>query len=340
MKKHIAFTLGIFCLLLGCNNGLSVTSISTDSKALEQGEVLFSKNNNSYLYDIQITDSYFVLLDSKSDTVLQVYPKQKEYDLYKYGCRENSKDQLYNPYFTNSDSRNKKEVDQFSVVDNNLYIKLISLSGENGEISVRTASSPLSNIHSANYNLTDKEIYATPIHNNKQYPFYYYNLDSGYFWVDAAPSITKEIPAIPTALVCNLCINENNQSIVSAYRFTNQVQFCNLKGDLKGICKLGNDTQLPICLDNEKLDIVNSTKCFTDIYGTAEYVYCLYDGSTDFSAPSKILVFTWNGKHVETWQADRNLRAIAIDKNDTYILAIAANGQGEQNILRYALSDL
>ena len=84
-----------------------------------------------------------------------------------------------------------------------------------------------------------------------------------------------------------------------------------------------------------EIDIRNTTKCFTYIYGTPQYVYCLYDGSSDFTAKSQIVVFQWNGKYIATWEADRYLQAIAVDKNDKYILAISSNKNDGQDIVKY-----
>ena len=55
--------------------------------------------------------------------------------------------------------------------------------------------------------------------------------------------------------------------------------------------------------DRDEIDVRNTPKCFTYICGTPQYVYCLYDGSSDFTAPSKIVIFQWNGKHIATCNA-------------------------------------
>jgi len=86
------------------------------------------------------------------------------------------------------------------------------------------------------------------------------------------------------------------------------------------------------------VDVLQSEKCFTAIAGSPQYVYCVYNGSNDFNTLSKIFVFKWNGKHVATWQVDRNCRTIAVDKNDKYLIAISSRSDGGQDILKYDLT--
>lgn len=78
-------------------------------------------------------------------------------------------------------------------------------------------------------------------------------------------------------------------------------------------------------------------KHFIHISGTSKYIYCLYDGTSDFSANSIILILDWNGKQKAILQADRNLRTIAIDQSNQILLGISSRKDGGEDILEYKL---
>lgn len=90
-------------------------------------------------------------------------------------------------------------------------------------------------------------------------------------------------------------------------------------------------------ITNKHLDAEQSKKCFIDICSSDQYVFCLFDGSTDFTGNSVIYVFDWNGKHKATLQADRNLRKIATEKSGKYLLALSPNDQGGRDVVKYDL---
>ncbi|WP_455628556.1 hypothetical protein [Parabacteroides chinchillae] len=334
--KHIYLLIGTVCIFFisACNHPSGNLVINTNVRLLDNSSVLFTKDCNSYLYDIQITDSYIVVLDSKSDSVMQVHTLKDSQPADIFCLRNGDNNRLISPQFVQSDYRSKNVGNQLSVVDNGIYLKDITLS--NTGININSIILDRRLRKSVDYNITSKEIYAVPITDYKKFCFYFYNSDSGYYWVDTPPAIIKDMPKVSMALINNLCVNETSKSIVSAFRFTNYVTFYDLQGNIKTNYKFGEQTFIPFQSEN-KIDVINSVKCFTSIYSTSKYVYCLYDGSTDFTASSKILVFKWNGKHVKTWQVDRNLRCLAVDKNNRYLYAISSNPAGGQDILRYAL---
>lgn len=313
-------------------------SITTKSKMLPDVEILFSKNDNYYLYDLKITDNFYLFLDERSDTVLRIYKQNNILHTHNSLCRNSEKDQLWMPLFTKEVHPEFKNTDYAFLVDNNMYYKNISLSTNNNKVEINVLKLlKQKNMFSRDFNITTKETYAIPVSRSTKSPFYLFNPDSGYYWVDPSPSIEKVMPKDVLSYTNTICLNESQNTIVSAYRFTNYVSFYGLDGTLKTTVKFGETPIIPIVNpDRDEIDIRNTPKCFTYICGTPQYVYCLYDGSSDFTAPSKIVIFQWNGKHIATCQADRNLQAIAVDKDDKYILAIASNYNG-QDIIKYHL---
>ena len=92
-------------------------------------------------------------------------------------------------------------------------------------------------------------------------------------------------------------------------------------------------------ISNKYLDAEQSKKCFIDICSSEQYVFCLFDGSTNFTGNSVIYVFDWEGKQQAVLQADRNLRKIATEKSGEYLLALSPNGQGGRDVIKYSLKN-
>ena len=97
------------------------------------------------------------------------------------------------------------------------------------------------------------------------------------------------------AYLPNLCVNERQNSVVAALRFFNQIDFYDLKGTYQRSFTYGKEPIVPLLKKNDtQVDVLGTTKCFIDIFGTDQYVYCLYDGSADFSNLSTLLVLSWD----------------------------------------------
>ena len=59
--------------------------------------------------------------------------------------------------------------------------------------------------------------------------------------------------------------------------------FYDLKGTYQRSFTYGKEPIVPLLKKNDtQVDVLGTTKCFIDICGTDQYVYCLYDGSVDF----------------------------------------------------------
>ena len=120
-------------------------------------------------------------------------------------------------------------------------------------------------------------------------------------------------------------------------RFVNLILFYDLEGSLTQVTSFGKSKILPLQKGENQVDVINSTKCFIDIYGTPKYVYCLYNGASDFSKASTIVVFKWDGTHISTLKSDRFLRNIAVDKDDNYVVALASRSDGGTDVVKYKL---
>ena len=50
------------------------------------------------------------------------------------------------------------------------------------------------NMFSRDFNITTKETFGIPISRDTKCPFYFFNPDSGYYWVEPFPALEKKMP--------------------------------------------------------------------------------------------------------------------------------------------------
>ena len=140
------------------------------------------------------------------------------------------------------------------------------------------------------------------------------------------------------AYLPNLCVNERQNSVVAALRFFNQIDFYDLKGTYQRSFTYGKEPIVPLLKKNDtQVDVLGTTKCFIDIFGTDQYVYCLYDGSADFSNLSTLLVLSWDGQLKKRLNFDRSIKRIAVDPSDRFLVALALDESGALDVVKYLL---
>lgn len=330
----IIYILSIF--LLSCDKKvIAFNSLDANLMKLSHPKTVLIKNKNTYIYDLNVIGPYIALWDNKSDTVMQIIYKDSINKNVTSIYKKFGENNLWNPKVTKEVK--DKNINSFFVIDNNMNIKQIHIKKDS--VKIQEFNKFNTPELSSNYNITKKELYAVPSYDiNIASPFYFYNNDDGFFRVDPDKHISSILPFAGVAYTCNLCVNEKMNTAVSAYRFTNAVSFYNLEGILSNTFILGKTIFSPILKKNKKeINITSSTKYFIHIYGTLQYVYCLYSGSNDFSSHSRILVFDWTGKYIKSWISDRALRVIAIDENDKHMFAISSDNEGKQSVLKYTL---
>lgn len=298
------------------------------------GELYWHIDSLYPIQDLKIKRDYLITIHANCDTILQIRDINTPDKLYDYVLYGKAEGELIKPLFVKNNPVSEASTDELWIVDNYSYLKKIKLSGAEKQKMSITALPGYED--SKDYNISTKEIYATPLSPQKFYSYFFFNPDSGYYWVDnhAMNDLSPEYVGYLT----NLCINEKHESVVSAYRFSNEVQFYDMAGNLNRTFVVNDSLILPKTYpDNQhsecNIDIANTPKCFVDIYGTDEYVYILYDGSIYFSNPSTIYVFEWNGRLSTILKSPKNFKKIAIDETHGYVYGIVNEG-GNQYIMK------
>lgn len=346
MKQFLYLLAGLL-FFASCNkqknkDGIHTYKASTKITAQLSGDVVFAGNSTYNYYDIAITDDYYAFLDYYSDTILQVR-KKSDFSLHQIGPRERNTFSTAYPTFTKYDYVNHKN--RISIWDNESYLlKRIDLDQNQTTPMISIDSIPMTDFVSWNANtnccITSKELYAVSFIPSKPQVFFSSNKITGEYAVPGYPPITVPIPegVLKQAYNSDLVVNEEKGVIVAALRFIDCINFYDLNCDMTSSISFADYYTIPVAdITNTYLDAENSKKCFIDICCSDKYVFCLFDGTTDFTGNSIIYVFDWQGKQKAVLQADRNLRKIATEKAGDYLLALSPDEEGGRNVIKYNL---
>jgi hypothetical protein len=294
---------------------------------------LWKKATDIPLYtDVEITDSYYVFTYYENEGLLHIYDKSNP-------SHKREATGFVSVEFVKSNTRYPSENDDVWIIDSKRRLKQLRCEKDSLTV-VRDIALPTSLNRSTDYNLTTNELYGVPGAGERNKAFYLFHPDSGYYWVDMYGPDKKVYTKNNIACYANLLVHEERGSIVCAYRFFNKIQFFDLKGNITKDISYGKDRIEPKDNPVELSNFKDNLKCFIDIYATDQYVFCVYDGSYDYTNLSKIMIFKWDGTHVKTWQTDRIIKSIAVDKQHSYLLAITANELTGRDIVRYKLDKL
>ena len=338
MKKYFYYFIAVIILSACGDSGKIRVKEIPESKYESITSVIWQKaDSGRFYYDLRATESYFTFLDDKSDTIIRIYKRDNPHELYNYFVTK-ERNILDNKFqFLKTNTRNSTNENQLWIIENNISIRTINPENSAEELLSAPASFPFKNLPlSVDFNLTKDEILAAPLSDSYRYnsPYYLYHPDSGYIRAEIHKHPDIKYPKVSLAYLTCLTVSEEANSAVSAQRFMNDVLFYDLRGNLRSVATFGKGHIIPEIKD-KTVDMDNSTKFFIYIFGTKKYVYCLYDGTTDYTANSKIIVFDWQGKHIKTYQADRCLKQIVVNETDTEIIALAANEQYGRDVVRY-----
>lgn len=347
--KQLCFFLACLASFISCKDAktkgaFELQKVSTEATGEIRGEVILPAAGIRNYYDVAITDDYFAFMDYDSDTLLQVVRKS-DLSLTRIGLRERDTFRISYPSFAKYDFKNKGKKNAITIWENELSrLNRIDLDSNPSGSIVTPDTIPLISVSQSaectNSCITQHDTYSVAFNPGKPSVFFSWNPSNGQYRVPPYPEIDVPMPndVRNRAFASDLVVNEEKGVIVAALRFINSVQFYNLNCDRTQAVSFGDYYIVPIAdITGEHLDGERSTKCFIDVCSSDQYVYCLYDGSTDFTNNSLIYIFDWNGKHQDTLQTDRSLRKIATDKSGKYILGLAANLEGGRDVVKYTL---
>ncbi|MDR2406789.1 MAG: TolB-like 6-bladed beta-propeller domain-containing protein [Bacteroidales bacterium] len=324
MKKTVFF---IFIIILSCSKKQdeNTYSISDEHEYEVKSEIVFAaegKDSLNYFYDIAIIDSFVIVTDIVSDTLVRIYKNMNFKNCLFKGLKGNGNSDFLSPAFIN------KAIDYDTIVIfdiNSRRLKYIEIDSNN-KISIIKSEFLYKTIpYMDEFNETENYIAGIDVNDGK---VFIYNKNSQYLnKIDNYPDANKEYDEERSISLyhCRITVNEKRQSLCSALRSINCINFYNLEGERKKTIYIGKKLHFPqshpIFVDfaHEKIN-------FDGISGTSDYVYCLYRGikSRDSTTDVKIFVFNWEGEHITTIKTDGNIFKITADKNNEYLLGLSA----------------
>lgn len=336
MTKRIIVAALLFVFLVACEKKPLSYQVAEMESAISC-EIWEKADGKTVFTDLALTDSYVVLTEYADGKRLHIYRKDHPAEAFVCGMQEKEGKEFSFLEFVKSNSRYPAGGDDVWMVGDKRGLLQIRCGMDSLPVlQAYTLSGELARSH--NYNIAKDELYGIAGTGNKNNAFYFFRPDSGYYWVAMYGAKNNKYKKNNYAYSANLIVNEKAKAIACAYRFFNKVQFFDLRGEINRDILYGKAPVAPADKEIRPSNFTENLKCFIDICASDHYVYCLYDGSYDYTQQSKILVFDWKGNHIKTLQTDRNIKKIAIDKKDSRIMAIAANEEGGRDIVSIKLS--
>lgn len=290
------------------------------------GETLFAVGDGDYYYDLAMTDSFYVFLDLRSDSLVHVYSRFDATLQYKI-CATGNQHRYTQAVLAKTNHENK-------LLLINQEAEELVLDQDPQKARLKSEAREMPSIRSINYNLTTAEVIASPIVRNKGRMFYSY-ADGRYSWFTPNQPVDS-LKKYNNAFVANMLVNEKKNTAVAALRFLNLIEFYDLNGRCIKSTILGDRLIYPETNEmGQTVDTVNTLKHIVDIAGTDNYVYCLYDGTAAYSQQTQLMVFDWQGKHQATFDLHKGIRKLAVDPAGKWLIGIAHDGDEKQEIILY-----
>lgn len=341
--KIPSFYLILVFFFFACSEEKEFTSETVSAQPMQSlsGEVFLHGNSLSNYESLCIRDALLGLLDNRSDTVLQVFGLKDAMRVFA-GTEINhpvgSLSFIHTPGLRRDAAFLVMENDTKQVWDISFRSKkdpLLVWEKASLPFSLEMTKLP----RSYDYYVTPTGIYAADSYPERIGGFYCYQPDKKFVFPKTHDYITSEAAHSLESYRVYISVNDACDRICAASRYTNTIHFYYVKtnAQFKRV-QLGEELIEPFySTEINRVDPERSRKCFTEVYGTKRYVYCLYSGSTDFSAPSLIAVFTWDGKFVRTFQLDRPLSTFTMDEKDDFLWGISRNQNGGTDVVKYKI---
>ncbi|MDL2245021.1 TolB-like 6-bladed beta-propeller domain-containing protein [Parabacteroides sp. OttesenSCG-928-J18] len=340
MKKIVLFVVSLLICFSCQKKGNDTVSLKIDCRLT--GEVLLAGGNHCRFHDLAIVGDYYIFLSNQGDTLISVYSRH-DMSFIGAGMQEGEPSVRLYPSFVHYNYAEREEKNRISVWNNTLRrIDQYDLRKTDDTVFTPVASTSFDKkmIESRFPLITEEETYAVGLTPNPGTIFFSFHPRTGFYHVPAYPLIPhldyRRTRSNPHASA--ICVNEEKGVIVAAARYINIVNFYDLNGDMIKPMPYGDSFIFPeFDPSGEVHNVEKSIKCFLDISCSMNYVYCLYDGSSNYSTLSTILVFNWEGMHIRNLQVDRSIRNLQVDADDRYLITLAENEEEGRDVVRYKL---
>ncbi|MDR1121509.1 MAG: TolB-like 6-bladed beta-propeller domain-containing protein [Dysgonamonadaceae bacterium] len=118
-----------------------------------------------------------------------------------------------------------------------------------------------------------------------------------------------------------LCANPGSNFFAHGSEFCDNLEFFMTQKEQSRLLKKYETYDTTVEFREQRLTITDNTvKSYAWAYGTEQYCYFLYCGSTQAESIGKklfknhVIVFDWSGNHVKTFETDMNIQTFCIDE--------------------------
>jgi hypothetical protein len=338
--RETAIQILIVILLISCSKKQDENTyhISEKPEYEVKSEIVFAaegKDSLNMFYDLAIIDSFVVVTDMVSDTLVRIYKNINFENCLFKGLKGNGNSDFLSPTLIN------KAIDYDTTVIyeiNSRRRKTVYINKNNKLENIRSEFLDKKIPYMDEFNETENYIAGIDVDDGK---IFIYNKNSQHLnKIDNYPDANREYDKerLISLYYCRMTVNERKQSLCSSLRSINCINFYNLKGERKKTITIGEKLHFPQS-HPIFVDFAHDKIHFDGISGTSDYVYCLYRGvnAKESATDVKIFVFNWEGEHITTIKTDGNIVRITADKNNRYILGLSNRENGSTDIVKIPL---
>jgi hypothetical protein len=338
--RETAIQILIVILLISCSKKQDENTyhISEKPEYEVKSEIVFAaegKDSLNMFYDLVIIDSFVVVTDMVSDTLVRIYKNINFENCLFKGLKGNGNSDFLSPTLIN------QAIDYDTTVIfeiNSRRLKYIKIDSNNKISIIKSEFIPKQIPYPDEFNMTEKYIAGINI---DDYNLFIYDKELNKITnTDNYPKPEMEYDNnnLNFLYYCNVIMNQNINSICCAMLELNCINFYNLQGERYKTVIIGDELYFPKP-HPYVLGFPDEKENFSGITGTNDYVYCLYRGvnAKESATDVKIFVFNWEGEHITTIKTDGNIVRITADKNNRYILGLSNRENGSTDIVKIPL---
>lgn len=311
------------------------------------GKIALSEGNSlNFFYDLYINDLFTMFLDQYNDTILKICRNADLQNVVLYGMKGQGPNDFNTPLFCENNAILNNSNNMLDLIDINLLSTqhvLLSEKESLASVNVKSRTLPTDIPFISECNITSNFIYGVDLDPINEGLFCIYDKNSKqlsravYPFIEESEKYSEQ--SINELYKCGLAVNEEKNSVCAPMRNINCIAFYDIRGNLVKNIVIGEKINFPI-EDTEILDFPQSPKYIKKMYATKDFIYCLYDGTKNYSGISKILVFSWDGTYICSLQTTEKLINIAVHPKNEYLIATIQNEDGGIDVIEYSLMEL
>ncbi|QTE23538.1 BF3164 family lipoprotein [Polaribacter cellanae] len=341
-KKYLFINLFLYIFFTSCSENININSIELPGFKKIKSQVLPIKPN--CFYQLHSQKSSLFVIDGCGEKYINLYSEKDYKKINSFGFKGNGPNEFYFPEILpeNNNSNefwihdiNHKKFKKFNLKNilNNDFAPLI-VERKNPKI-----------LGGFELTIIDNEkIILGNDHISGEGTFFIYNKKENEIkWIDFYP-IIDDIPRKKRAEAYDAFIkySKENDLIVGASRYFNRINFYKLNGDLIKSLKIGEFEYPNFNVKTNYVIPQNIVNHFIGLVLSKNKIYTLYSGyqqknMSHKDSRTKLLVFDFKGKLLNSYQLDKNISKFTINENENKLYGLSQDSDGLSVVNLYKL---